>query len=228
MEAVIYLSIGIFVAFLLSASLLFAVCQCFVRTKSSRSTSGSNLGPTSQSELLNNEVAAASTPEAIGRSEGDENNSLLVVTRRRSNHSSRYAVVFSPRNIKVLAKLFYALTYSRHSFLHPSPVTEETISLDDFDMQPQHYYQHQNNSNTNRYSFPSRDRRHSSGFSNHRRSAPKLIYTQEFTDGLMMNGGTENGAEDLEAVGVDDSLAPLASFDEEANNGYVPHQFVLR
>ena len=62
---------------------------------------------------------------------------------------------------------------------------------------------------------------------------PKLIYTQEFSDGLMVLPHDENAAAaasngDLVDV-KDDSLAPLASFDgDEVGSGYVPHQFVLR
>ncbi len=115
--------------------------------------------------------------------------------------------------------------------MHPSPVTEETISLDDFEAAASAAsMMHQNNHSSNRYSFPSRERSSlNNGLGHHRRSAPKLIYTQEFSDGLMVLPN-ENGlatSDDLEAA--DDSLAPLASFDDEAaNNGYVPHQFVLR
>ena len=61
-------------------------------------------------------------------------------------------------------------------------------------------------------------------FRHHRhRSVPKLIYTQEFSDGLML----PNRDDTIDSL--DDSLAPLASFDEAAtSNGYVPSQFVLR
>ena len=74
------------------------------------------------------------------------------------------------------------------------------------------------------------------------RSVPKLIYTQEFSDGLMIPNGRGDEAIDC----LDDGLAPLASFDEATAmaavnnggingqsasfNGYVPssQQFVLR
>ena len=69
------------------------------------------------------------------------------------------------------------------------------------------------------------------------RSVPKLIYTQEFSDGLMIPNGRDDAIDCL-----DDGLAPLASFDDAtaiaavsngqsaAVNGYVPssQQFVLR
>ena len=86
-------------------------------------------------------------------------------------------------------------TFNRHSYLQQSPMTEETISLDDFDGGGGHLQQQ-------------------------RRSIPKLIYTQEFSDGLMVIPNEEEAVE-----AADDSLAPLASFEDD---GYVPHQFVLR
>lgn len=101
-------------------------------------------------------------------------------------------------------------TFNRQSYLQQSPMTEETISLEDF------------------------EGRSGPGF--HRtRSVPKLIYTQEFSQGLKENGHTSQRQQrllQLRAAAAtpndakDDSLAPLATFDGDEN--CVPHQFVLR
>jgi hypothetical protein len=164
MEAMVYLIIGITIAFLLTATLLFAICQCVAKPKSSNMNQ--------HTEMLNQSEEAD-------------------YSDRRSNSH-----------------------HSRHSFLQQSPMTEETISLDDFE-------------------------NHQHRLSIHRRSAPKLIYTQEFSDGLMVmptdNRRLSNGIIEADDVPVhdhhqDDSLAPLASFEEDNEaNGFVPHQqYVLR
>lgn len=97
MEAVVYLVIGLTVTFLLSASLIFAICQCVSGRKPA-----SNCG------------------EAITNSASED-------------------------------------AFRRQSYLQQSPMTEETISLDDFDSRPMHQPPP---------------------------LQPQLIYTQEFHDGL--------------------------------------------
>ena len=54
------------------------------------------------------------------------------------------------------------------------------------------------------------------------RSIPKLIYSREFSDGLMVIPSEEDSLLNH----PDDVLGPLESYDEYG--AYVPHQFVLR
>ena len=54
------------------------------------------------------------------------------------------------------------------------------------------------------------------------RSIPKLIYSREFSDGLMVIPNEEDSLINH----PDDVLGPLESYDEYG--AYVPHQFVLR
>ena len=54
------------------------------------------------------------------------------------------------------------------------------------------------------------------------RSIPKLIYSREFSDGLMVIPSEEDSLINH----PDDVLGPLESYDEYGP--YVPHQFVLR
>lgn len=156
MEALIYMAVGATIAFLMTATLLFAVCHCLGR-------------PKNQQETLTSETR------------DDE---------LRSQHSHR------------------------HSFLQASPMTEESISLNDYD--------HRFEDEEDRYHH------HHQRHQQHRRSAPKLIYTQEFSDGLMVL--PDNDVRDDCGHGQeehwDDSLAPLASFDDE--HSCVPHRYVLR
>ncbi len=102
-------------------------------------------------------------------------------------------------------------TFNRQSYLQQSPMTEETISLDDFDR------------GSVRGSIHSRG----SGTQQPRRSLPKLIYTQEFTEGLMVLPKESELEDHIHEDARDDSLAPLASFDGD-DNCVGPHQFVLR
>lgn len=145
----IYLVIGITMAFLLTATLIYSVCHC----------------------------VSKNTHQPLANKTSETLDNIGEISSHRS--TSRQ-------------------TFNRHSYLQQSPMTEETISLDEYE------------------SF-------------HRsRSIPKLIYTQEFSDGLMVLPN-ENGIEIAsENGGIDPSLAPLAAFDHGDDSCVVPQHFVLR
>ena len=84
MESVIYLVIGVTVAFLLTATLIFTVCHCLNKPPRS-ANNGATSKLTSEDEFDHQQ-------------------------RSSSQH-----------------------TFNRHSYLQQSPMTEETISLDEFD-----------------------------------------------------------------------------------------------
>ena len=98
----------------------------------------------------------------------------LIFTVCHCLHKTPTAALRSENNPKLTSEAIEGLgsrrnssrqlvNFQRQSYLQQSPMTEETISLDDFD------------------SSNSLQR-----FQGHRRSAPKLIYTPEFSDGLMV------------------------------------------
>ena len=118
----IYLVIGVTIAFLLTSTMIFTVCHCINRRLR---------GP----ENENSQNASKMATEA------DEFDHLQPHQRSSSRQ-----------------------TFNRQSYLQQSPLTEETISLDDFDRRSLRSLQ------------------------------PKLIYTQEFSDGLMVLPHDENGA----------------------------------
>ena len=82
MQAMIYLVIGITIAFILTSTLIFSVCHCIKSGSSHRKNDGGKL-----------------------------------VSSQDNSESERKA------------------TFQRHSYLQQSPMTEETISLEDFDQQ---------------------------------------------------------------------------------------------
>jgi len=145
MQTLIYLIIGITIAFILTSTLIFSVCHCIKNSQN-----------TQESKLVSNQQDLT-----------DESDHNSTFQRRRNSN------------------------FQRQSYLQQSPMTEETISLEEFDQQ-------------------------------HRRSIPKLIYSREFSDGLMVIPNEEDSLINH----PDDVLGPLESYDEYG--AYVPHQFLLR
>ena len=94
MQALIYLIIGITIAFILTSTLIFSVCHCI------KASSQNN----QDSKLVSNQQELVATID-----ESESRNS----TFQRSRNSN----------------------FQRQSYLQQSPMTEETISLEEFDQQ---------------------------------------------------------------------------------------------
>ena len=97
MQTLIYLIIGITIAFILTSTLIFSVCHC-IKASASQNNQDSKL-VSNQQELVAN----------IAIDEAESRNSTFQ-RRRNSN-------------------------FQRQSYLQQSPMTEETISLEEFDQQ---------------------------------------------------------------------------------------------
>ena len=95
MQALIYLIIGITIAFILTSTLIFSVCHC-IKASSSQNNQ--------DSKLVSNQQELVATI--------DESESRNSTFQRRRNSN-----------------------FQRQSYLQQSPMTEETISLEEFDQQ---------------------------------------------------------------------------------------------